>query len=60
VLIPKPQSVRVSSSLKRAPINQGIDFSSAGSEGQIVNYRWDFGDGFVSTEANPTHLFSTP
>ncbi|MDR0771751.1 MAG: PKD domain-containing protein [Candidatus Peribacteria bacterium] len=37
-----------------------MDFSSAGSEGQIVNYRWDFGDGFISTEANPTHSFSAP
>jgi PKD repeat protein len=37
-----------------------ISFSSSGSsdtDGEIVEYLWDFGDGTTSTEANPTHTF---
>ncbi|MDR1988262.1 MAG: PKD domain-containing protein [Candidatus Peribacteria bacterium] len=26
----------------------------------MTSYRWDFGDGNISTEANPTHIFSSP
>ncbi|MDH3768536.1 MAG: PKD domain-containing protein, partial [Gammaproteobacteria bacterium] len=35
-----------------------VQFSSAGSmdsDGTIVAYLWDFGDGSTSTDANPTH-----
>ncbi|MFC0106054.1 ThuA domain-containing protein [Kibdelosporangium aridum] len=38
-----------------------VKFSSAGSrdpEGGPVTYRWEFGDGSTSTEANPTHTYS--
>ncbi|MFM7063770.1 MAG: PKD domain-containing protein, partial [Actinomycetes bacterium] len=36
-------------------------FSSAGSgdtDGAIQSYRWDFGDGTSSTQANPSHTYS--
>ena len=39
-----------------------VAFSSAGSEdadGDELTFRWDFGDGQSSTEANPTHTFTT-
>jgi PKD repeat protein len=44
--------------------NQGasISFSSAGSsdpEGGPLTYRWDFGDGSTSTQANPSHTYAT-
>jgi PKD repeat protein len=58
ILLPAPQEVQISASLKKAPIGQGIDFSSAGSAGQIVEYFWDFGDGNISTEANPSHNYN--
>lgn len=30
------------------------------STGTSLNYYWDFGDGNTSTQANPTHTYSTP
>ncbi len=39
-----------------------VNFSSAGSsdpEGQPLTYAWNFDDGATSTEANPTHEFTT-
>ncbi|MEZ8582913.1 collagenase [Vibrio splendidus] len=46
--------------VSQAKIGENIPFSSAGSEdqdGQIVSYRWDFGDGSSSIQANPTHQY---
>ena len=42
-----------------APLTVG--FSSAGSadpEGGPITYRWDFGDGTTSTQANPSHRYA--
>ncbi|SMD21507.1 ThuA domain-containing protein [Kibdelosporangium aridum] len=39
-----------------------VKFSSAGStdpEGTALKFKWTFGDGATSTEANPTHTFTT-
>ncbi|GHE92950.1 collagenase [Thalassotalea profundi] len=44
-----------------AEIDSTITFNSNGSidtDGSIVNYHWDFGDGTSSTLANPTHSYS--
>ncbi len=57
ILKPKPQSVKIKTSLKTAPVWQGIDFSSDESEWHIVWYFWDFWDSTISTDANPTHLY---
>ena len=38
-----------------------VDFSSAGSgdtDGTIVGYAWDFGDGNTSALENPTHTYT--
>ena len=58
ILKPQPQWVKVSTSLKKAPVAQWIDFSSEESEGQITGYFWDFWDGNNSTKANPTHSYT--
>lgn len=58
VLKPKAQKVKIKSSLLNAPIHQWIDFDSSESIWDITNYLWDFGDGNISTEANPTHSYS--
>jgi len=42
--------------------NVAINFSSDGSSdsnGSIVNYFWNFGDGATSTSANPSHTYTT-
>lgn len=40
---------------------QGNNFSFVNNSttGSSVSYSWDFGDGTTSTEANPTHTYST-
>lgn len=60
ILKPQPQKAKARLSLKRAEIHQGIDFSSDETEWQINTYFWDFWDGEVSTEANPTHSYEEP
>lgn len=43
-------------------VNDPIQFSSAGStdpDGTIVAYRWVFGDGKASNDANPVHTYTT-
>jgi PKD repeat protein len=36
-----------------------LDFYPKSDE-EIVNYIWDFGDGYTSNEVNPTHIFNYP
>jgi PKD repeat protein len=39
-----------------------VSFSSASSydpDGTLASYAWDFGDGGTSTQANPTHTYTT-
>ncbi|KHT44014.1 collagenase [Vibrio sinaloensis] len=49
------------SMVSEGKVNETITFGSSrstDSDGQIVHYFWEFGDGATSTEANPTHQFS--
>lgn len=57
ILKPKPQSIKITTSLKKAPTYQPIDFLSDKSEGQITSYFWDFWDGGTSTKANPSYQY---
>ncbi|MBN1802484.1 MAG: PKD domain-containing protein [Candidatus Lokiarchaeota archaeon] len=41
-------------------VSESITFSFIGSEGNgIASYLWTFGDGETSTDANPTHTYTT-
>ena len=37
--------------------NDTMHFVSFGSEGESIEYFWDFGDGHTSTEPSPSHLY---
>ena len=42
-------------------VNEAISFKSDGSkdeDGKITSYKWEFGDGTVSNEQNPTHVYT--
>ena len=41
-------------------VGQAITFDGRGSQGPIVSYTWDFGDGFSGTGAVVTHAYSMP
>lgn len=58
ILKPEQEKAIISTSLKKAPIWQWIDFSSDKSIWQINWYFWDFWDWENSIEANPTHSYS--
>ncbi|UCH88930.1 MAG: right-handed parallel beta-helix repeat-containing protein [Thermoplasmata archaeon] len=44
----------------RAPVIVTFYGSGTDSDGRIVSYYWDFGDGHNSTAQNPTHTFTEP
>ena len=60
VLKPADVKVDIKASMRKAPVWQEIDFLSTWSIGQIVWYHWDFWDGNISKEANPSHAFKKP
>ena len=41
-------------------IGQEVSFLNSGGGQQPLRYKWDFGDGTTSTEAQPSHAFSSP
>jgi PKD repeat protein len=42
-----------------APLAVAFTLSATDADGTIASYAWDFGDGAVSAEQNPTHVFWT-
>jgi gliding motility-associated-like protein len=49
------------SASQKACINKSVNFNldNQNTGGTVLNYFWDFGDGTVSTEKNPSHVFTT-
>ena len=58
----KPAPVALASAnTTSGPAPLTVTFSSAGSndpEGRPITYSWDFGDGSLSTAANPSHTYT--
>lgn len=55
-----PKAVAAATTATSGPSPLTVRFSSAGSidpDGTILRYRWSFGDGRVSLEANPIHTY---
>ncbi len=59
----RPPVAVVSASGQSGQVPLAINFSSGGSyspQGVGLTYYWTFGDGAVSTAANPTHTYQSP
>lgn len=55
-------TAKISADTQAGDIPLEVTFSSEGSfdpEKDILNYKWDFGDGTTSTEQNPTHTYTS-
>jgi glucose/arabinose dehydrogenase len=58
----QPPSAVAAANPTSGPAPLAVSFSSAGSsdpEGAAITYRWDFGDGTTSTQANPSHTYAS-
>lgn len=51
-------SAAIFASVTEGPAPLEVSFAT-GIQGTAVRYTWNFGDGSTSTEANPTHTFTT-
>ena len=59
VLKDSSRSLQINASVASGFTGRSIDFDAAGSNGQISEYYWNFGDGQSSTDPRATHAFST-
>ena len=68
VPVPPPAPNAAPVALASADVTRGkvplvVNFSAADShdpDGSIARYAWDFGDGTVATDANPSHTYTVP
>jgi PKD repeat protein len=60
VLKHRAQKAVITTSMKKAPVNQTIDFSAEDSIWEVAKYFWDFWDWEISTEVSPNHFYKKP
>ena len=60
-LVVEPPPITLFNAIDKACINLPVAYnlSQNNTGGPIINYFWDFGDGTVSTEKNPSHVFTS-
>ena len=56
----QPPTADFSFSPERPTVGEEVRFTdeSTDPDGRVVSWRWEFGDGTISTERNPTHRYS--
>ncbi len=60
IVVTAALSVAISASVTEGPAPLEVSFTAeVQGGGTAASYTWDFGDGATSTEANPTHMFTT-
>ncbi len=57
-VLPQPPSPNFSLNITSGNIPLTVQFNDT-STGSPTSWNWDFGDGYTSTERNPTHTYST-
>jgi PKD repeat protein len=56
---PPTVSITATATTGTAPLNVAFTTNAADPEGQPLTYAWQFGDGLVSSVANPAHLYQS-
>lgn len=61
LILNQPPTATASSNLTsgEAPLSVAFNGSGSDSDGSIVSYVWEFGDGSTSTEQSPSHTYNT-
>jgi PKD repeat protein len=57
VLKEQDNRIVINTSVSSGKIGHEVDFDTVGTVGQIETYFWKFGDGIVSSEPTPTHIY---
>ena len=54
---PDAPNVTIAADPESGDVPLTVNFTSTSTGGTINEYQWDFGDGAISTDANPTHIY---
>jgi PKD repeat protein len=60
ILKKKSNQLVLNTSISEWSVGRAISFDAQGSQGQILDFFWDFGDGTTATDASPSHTYDIP
>ncbi|MGH9361160.1 MAG: phytase [Thermoanaerobaculia bacterium] len=58
--LPPVVAITASPASGPAPLRVAFAATASDADGQVVSYRWDFGDRSTSLEQNPVHTYASP